>query len=149
MEKAKERQQFKVDIGKIMFSRDTRKFALVDITRDLISQFDRDHWLQFSATDSHFEIKNPETGSAIPVQLDNMERYMYNPDDTTNTKAKFTIVEMASHPLFWHDSNQYIVVRDNKDNVHLTRVKVQMDMALANSLNQTVENPEGRQKVSF
>ena len=31
MEKAKERQQFKVDIGKIMFSRDTKKIALVDI----------------------------------------------------------------------------------------------------------------------
>jgi len=25
----------------------------------------------------------------------------------------------------------------------LTRVKVQMDMALANSLNQSIENPEG------
>ena len=37
MEKAKEKQQFKVDIGKIMFSRDTRKFALVDVTRDLVS----------------------------------------------------------------------------------------------------------------
>jgi len=48
MEKAKEKQQFKVDIGKIMFSRDTKKFALVDVTRDLLSQFDRDHWLQFS-----------------------------------------------------------------------------------------------------
>ena len=62
MEKAKEKQQFKVDIGKIMFSRDTKKFALVDTQRDLISQFDRDHWLQFSQNDSHFEIKNPETG---------------------------------------------------------------------------------------
>lgn len=37
MEKAKEKQQFKVDIGKIMFSRDTKKFALVDITRELVS----------------------------------------------------------------------------------------------------------------
>lgn len=37
MEKAKEKQQFKVDIGKIMFSRDTKKFALVDISRDLVS----------------------------------------------------------------------------------------------------------------
>jgi len=50
-----------------MFSRDTRKFALVDTQRDLISQFDRDHWLQFSFNDNHFEIKNPETGSVIPV----------------------------------------------------------------------------------
>jgi len=115
MEKAKEKQQFKVDIGKIMFSRDTKKFALVDVQRDLISQFDRDHWLQFSQNESHFEIKNPETGSVIPVQLDNMERYSFNPDDTTNTKSKFQVVEMGAHPLFWHDSNQYIVVRDNKD----------------------------------
>jgi len=89
MEKAKEKQQFKVDIGKIMFSRDTKKFALVDVTRDLVSQFDRDHWLQFSANDAHFEIKNPETGSVIPVQLDNMDRYTYNPDDANNQKAKF------------------------------------------------------------
>jgi hypothetical protein len=22
---------------------------------------------------------------------------------------------MASHPLFWHDANQYMVLRDNKD----------------------------------
>ena len=73
---------------------------------------------------------------------------MYNPDDTQN-KAKFTVVEMASHPLFWHDGNQYMIVRDNKDQVHLTRVKVQMDMALANSLNQSEANPEGRQKVSY
>jgi hypothetical protein len=56
---------------------------------------------------------------------------------------------MGAHPLFWHDSNQYIVVRDNKDQVHLTRVKVQMDMALANSLNQTETNPEGHQKISY
>ncbi len=37
IEKAKEKQQFKVDIGKIMFSRDTKKFALVDTSRDLLS----------------------------------------------------------------------------------------------------------------
>lgn len=89
MEKAKEKQQFKVDIGKVMFSRDTRKFALVDITRDLVSQFDRDHWLQFSGNDAHFEIKNPETGSVIPVQLDNMDRYQYNPEEVQSSKAKF------------------------------------------------------------
>lgn len=89
IEKAKEKQQFKVDIGKIMFSRDTKKFALVDITRDLLSQFDRDHWLQFSSNEAHFEIKNPETGSVIPVQLDNLERYSYNPDDANNAKAQF------------------------------------------------------------
>lgn len=135
MEKAKEKQQFKVDIGKIMFSRDTKKFALVDTQRDLISQFDRDHWLQFSQNESHFEIKNPETGSVIPVQLDNMDRYAYAADETAKPQSQFQIVEMGAHPLFWHDSNQYIVVRDNKDQVHLTRVKVQMDMALANSLN--------------
>ena len=29
-EKAREKQSFKVDINKIMFSRDTKKFALVD-----------------------------------------------------------------------------------------------------------------------
>jgi hypothetical protein len=34
------------------------------------------------------------------------------------------MVEMGAHPLFWHDSNQYLVIRDNKDQVHLTRVKV-------------------------
>ena len=30
LEKAKEKQVFKIDIGKIMFSRDTKKFALTD-----------------------------------------------------------------------------------------------------------------------
>lgn len=123
IEKAKEKQQFKVDIGKIMFSRDTKKFALVDTTRDLLSQFDRDHWLQFSSNESHFEIKNPETGSVIPVQLDNLDRYSYNADEA-QAKSKFQIVEMGAHPLFWHDSNQYLIIRDNKDQVHLTRVKV-------------------------
>jgi len=59
------------------------------------------------------------------------------------------MVEMAAHPLFWHDSNQYLVVRDEDDNVNLTRVKVQMDMALANSLNQTEDNPEGTTKVKY
>ncbi len=67
LEKAREKQQFKLDINKCMFSRDTKKFALVDTQRDLVSQFDRDHWLQFSFNDGHFEIKNPETGSVIPV----------------------------------------------------------------------------------
>lgn len=56
---------------------------------------------------------------------------------------------MAAHPLFWHDSNQYLIVRDEKDQVNLTRVKVQMDMALANSLNQSNENPEGTTKVNY
>ena len=115
MEKAKEKQQFKVDIGKIMFSRDTKKFALVDVQRDLLSQFDRDHWLQFSQNEGHFEIKNPETGSIIPVSLDNLDRYSYNADDVTQANSKFQIVEMGAHPLFWHDSNQYLIVRDNKD----------------------------------
>lgn len=87
MEKAKEKQQFKIDIGKIMFSRDTKKFALVDVSRDLVSQFDRDHWLQFSSTDAQFEIKNPETGSVIPVQLDNLDRYSYNADESSSVKA--------------------------------------------------------------
>jgi len=45
LDKAKEKQQFKVDIAKVMFSRDAKKFALFDKQRDLISQFDRDHWL--------------------------------------------------------------------------------------------------------
>jgi len=30
LEKAREKQQFKLDISKCMFSRDTKKFALVD-----------------------------------------------------------------------------------------------------------------------
>jgi hypothetical protein len=71
-----------------MFSRDTKKFALVDTTRDLLSQFDRDHWLQFSSSECHFEIKNPETGAVIPVQLDNLDRYGYNADEP-NAKSKF------------------------------------------------------------
>ena len=37
LEKAKEKQQFKVDINKIMFSRDNKKFALADTQRDLVS----------------------------------------------------------------------------------------------------------------
>jgi len=45
LSKAQERQLFSVDIAKVMFSRDSKKFALCDKTRDLISQFDRDHWL--------------------------------------------------------------------------------------------------------
>ena len=65
--KAQEKQLFSIDIAKIMFSRDSKKFALCDKTRDLLSQFDRDHWLQFSYLDGVFEIKNPETGSIIPV----------------------------------------------------------------------------------
>ena len=40
-------------------------------------------------------------------------------------------------------------MRDEKDQVNLTRVKVQMDMALANSLNQSNENPEGTTKVNY
>ena len=80
--KAQEKQLFKVDINKVMFSRDSKKFALVDKHRDLISQFDRDHWLQFSFTESVFEIKNPETGSIIPVVLDNLERFQVNADGT-------------------------------------------------------------------
>lgn len=56
---------------------------------------------------------------------------------------------MQAHPLFWHDSNQYLVVRDENDHVNLTRVKVQMDMAVANQLNQTEENPEGTRKTHF
>lgn len=56
---------------------------------------------------------------------------------------------MQAHPLFWHDSNQYLVIRDENDEVHLTRVKVQMDMAVANQLNQTAENPEGTRKTNF
>ena len=35
--KAQEKQLFKVDIQKVMFSRDSKKFALVDKQRDLIS----------------------------------------------------------------------------------------------------------------
>ena len=131
-----------------MFSRDSKKFALCDKTRDLISQFDRDHWLQISILDGTFEIKNPETGSIIPVQLDHLERFQYNADGNVATSTN-SLVEMQAHPLFWHDSNQYLVVRDEDDHVNLTRVKVQMDMAVANSLNQTDENPEGTRKTNF
>jgi hypothetical protein len=102
-EKAKEKQQFKVDINKIMFSRDNKKFALADTQRDLVSQFDRDHWLQYSFNDGNFEIKNPETGSLIPVQLDNLQRFAYKADG--DAKQVDRIVEMGAHPLFWHDSN--------------------------------------------
>ena len=73
--KAQEKQLFSIDIAKIMFSRDSKKFALCDKTRDLLSQFDRDHWLQFSLVEGQFEIKNPETGSIIPVQLDHLENF--------------------------------------------------------------------------
>lgn len=43
--KAQESQQFPSAISKVMFSRDSKKFALCDPTADLVSQFDRDHWL--------------------------------------------------------------------------------------------------------
>ena len=56
---------------------------------------------------------------------------------------------MGAHTLFWHDSNQYVVVRENRDNVNFTRVKVQMDMALAKSLNATNTNPEGATKLNY
>ena len=53
LEKAREKQQFKLDISKCMFSRDTKKFALVDTQRDLVSQFDRDqesrNWLSYTS----------------------------------------------------------------------------------------------------
>ena len=41
------------------------------------------------------------------------------------------------------------MVRDEDDRVNLTRVKVQMDMAVANTLNQTDANPEGTRKTNF
>lgn len=131
-----------------MFSRDAKKFALVDKHRDLISQFDRDHWLQFSFTESVFEIKNPETGSIIPVVLDNLERFSINADGTGG-QSESSISEVQAHPMFWHDSNQYLVIRDENDHVSLTKVKVQMDMALANTLNSTDENPSGSTKIMF
>lgn len=146
--KAQEKQLFSVDIAKIMFSRDSKKFALCDKSRDLITQFDRDHWLQFSILDGTFEIKNPETGQIIPVQLDHLDRFQYNADSASQT-AQNQLVEMQAHPLFWHDSSQYLVVRDEDDRVNLTRVKVQMDMAVANTLNQTDANPEGTRKTNF
>jgi len=117
-----------------MFSRDSKKFALADKTRELVSQFDRDHWLQISILDGTFEIKNPETGSIIPVQLDHLDRFQYNAEGDAETSTN-QLVEVQAHPLFWHDSNQYLVVRDEDDTVNLTRVKVQMDMAVANQLN--------------
>ena len=148
LSKAQERQLFSVDISKIMFSRDSKKFALCDKTRDLISQFDRDHWLQISILEGTFEIKNPESGSIIPVQLDHLERFQYNADSNAATSTN-QLVEVQAHPLFWHDSNQYLVVRDEDDQVNLTRVKVQMDMAVANQLNMTDENPAGTRKTNF
>ena len=131
-----------------MFSRDSKKFALVDKSRDLLSQFDRDHWLQFSLLEGQFEIKNPETGSIIPVQLDHLERFQYAASSEP-TDATHNLVEMQSHPLFWHDSNQYMIVRDDNDQVNLTRVKVQMDMALANSMHASDANPEGSRKTNY
>jgi len=81
------------------------------------------------------------------VQLDNLDRFTYNSDsDAKNTTRA---VEMGVHPLFWHDSNQYLVVRDSNDHVSLNRVKVQMDMALANSLNASNSNPEGTTKMNY
>ncbi len=77
-----------------------------------------------------------------------MERFQYNAEGNAATSTN-SLVEMQAHPLFWHDSNQYLVVRDEDDHVNLTRVKVQMDMAVANSLNQTDENPEGTRKTNF
>jgi len=106
-----------------MFSRDSKKFALCDKQRDLISQFDRDHWLQFSILDGVFEIKNPETGSIIPVQLDNLDQFQY-PAEQEAATSESQLIEMQAHPLFWHDSNQYIVTRDEEDRVSLNRVKV-------------------------
>ena len=142
---AKERQQFKVDISKIMFSRDSKKFAFVDAQRELVTQFDRDHWLQFSFKEHSFEIKNPETGSIIPVQLENLNRYKasYEPKARAREdQMPSAMVEVVSHPLFWHDANQYFVIRDDEDHVHLTRTKVQMDMAVANSITGEAEgNP--------
>lgn len=105
---AKERQQFKVDISKIMFSRDSKKFAFVDSNRELVTQFDRDHWLQFSFKDHCFEIKNPENGSIIPVQLENLNRYKasYEPRKRAREdELPSAMVEVVSHPLFWHDAN--------------------------------------------
>jgi len=98
--------------------------------------------------EGQFEIKNPETGSIIPVQLDHLERFQYAADKEP-TDATHNLVEVQAHPLFWHDSNQYLVVRDDADQVCLTRVKVQMDMALANSLHQTEGNPEGSRKTNY
>ena len=60
-----------------------------------------------------------------------MERFQYNAEGQAATSTN-QLVEMQAHPLFWHDSNQYLVVRDENDEVNLTRVKVQMDMAVAN-----------------
>ena len=148
LSKAQEKQLFTCDIQKVMFARDAKKFALVDKTRDLLSQFDRDHWLQFSLVEGQFEIKNPETGSIIPVQLDHLENFQY-PSDKEPSEAQNNLVEVQTHPLFWHDSNQYLIVRDDNDQVNLTRVKVQMDMALANSLHQTDQNPEGSRKTNY
>jgi len=42
-----------------------------------------------------------------------------------------------------------MVVRDSEDNVNLVRVKVQMDMALANSLNASLANPAGTTKLNY
>jgi hypothetical protein len=44
------------------------------------------------------------------------------------------MVEVCTHPLFWHDANQYLIIRDDNDHVHITRTKVQMDMAVANQV---------------
>jgi hypothetical protein len=71
------------------------------------------------------------------VQLENLNRYKasYEPRKRAREdELPSAMVEVVSHPLFWHDANQYLVIRDDNDHVHLTRTKVQMDMAVANSI---------------
>ena len=80
--------------------------------------------------------------------MDNLDNFQYNAEGLAATSEN-QLIEVQAHPLFWHDSNQYLVTRDDDDRVSLTRVKVQMDMAVANSLNQTETNPEGTRKTNY
>ena len=71
------------------------------------------------------------------MQLENLARYKaeYKPAPRAREdESASAMVEIMAHPLFWHDANQYFVVRDDNDHVYLTRTKVQMDMAVASSV---------------
>ena len=41
---------------------------------------------------------NRETGSVIPVQLDNMDRYWYNPDNASSPKAAWSASAVKYSP---------------------------------------------------
>lgn len=108
-------------------SRDCKKYAFATDKCEMVSQYDKDFWLQFSTSDKGFEIKQVGSNQVIPVQLDNLERYKetYKPDLLAGPDDQpATLVEVLSHPLFWHDQHQYLVIRDDNDSIHLVRTRV-------------------------